>query len=45
MRARLQMADRRLWHRCYRTCYRVWERVRIGHCAAEQDSTDEDNGG
>ena len=45
MRARLQMADRRLWHRCYRTCYRAWEGVGIGHCAAEQDSTDEDNRG
>jgi hypothetical protein len=39
--ARLQMTDRRLWHRCYR----AWERVGIGHCATEQDSTDEDNCG
>jgi hypothetical protein len=41
MRARLQMTDRRLWHRCYR----AWEGGGIGHCAAEQNSTDEDNGG
>jgi hypothetical protein len=45
MRARLQMTDRRLWHCCYRACYRAWERVGIGHCAAEQDSTNEDNCG
>ena len=31
MRAGCEMADRRLWHRCYRACYRAWERVGIGH--------------
>jgi hypothetical protein len=41
MRARLQMADRRLWHRCYRAC----ERVCISYGAAEQGSADEDDCG
>ena len=41
MRARLQMADRRLWHRCYRTC----EGTGISYRAAEKDSADEDDRG